>query len=199
MTLTPGKLRGMKAVADTRGVIAAAAMDQRGSLRKSLAKARGGDISDAMMEEFKGLVTEVLTAHASAILDPEAFRRPGVATPAAGCSWRTEKTWPREDGLGVSPTCSTTVSPAAWAKPARTASRSSTTRPSIRSRSTTRNTPGSSASAMSAAPTTFPSFSSSWDTRRASTSGVWSMRRRSRTSSQRAWRSSARIGTASMC
>jgi tagatose 1,6-diphosphate aldolase len=70
--LTPGKLRGMKAVADTRGVIAAAAMDQRGSLRKTLAKEKGGDISDAMMEEFKGLVTEVLTAHASAILlDPE--------------------------------------------------------------------------------------------------------------------------------
>jgi tagatose 1,6-diphosphate aldolase len=70
--LTPGKLKGMKAVADKRGVIAAAAMDQRGSLKKTLAKERGSDISDAMMEEFKGLVTEVLTAHASAILlDPE--------------------------------------------------------------------------------------------------------------------------------
>src|SRR5436190_21483156 len=62
----------MKAVADARGVIAAAAMDQRGSLRKSLAKEKGGDVSDAMMEEFKSLVTEVLTPHASAILlDPE--------------------------------------------------------------------------------------------------------------------------------
>lgn len=62
----------MKAVADSRGVIAAAAMDQRGSLKKALAKEKGSDISDAMMEEFKGLVTEVLTRHASAILlDPE--------------------------------------------------------------------------------------------------------------------------------
>jgi tagatose 1,6-diphosphate aldolase len=70
--LTPGKLAGMKAVSDRRGVIAAAAMDQRGSLRKSLAKERGSEISDAMMEEFKVLVTEVLTQHASAILlDPE--------------------------------------------------------------------------------------------------------------------------------
>jgi tagatose 1,6-diphosphate aldolase len=70
--LTPGKLAGMKAVSDNRGVIAAAAMDQRGSLRKSLAKERGSEISDAMMEEFKILVTEVLTQHASAILlDPE--------------------------------------------------------------------------------------------------------------------------------
>jgi tagatose 1,6-diphosphate aldolase len=62
----------MKAVSDDRGVIAAAAMDQRGSLNKSLAKERGGEVSDAMMEEFKSLVTEVLTKHASAILlDPE--------------------------------------------------------------------------------------------------------------------------------
>jgi tagatose 1,6-diphosphate aldolase len=70
--LTPGKVAGMKAVSDNRGVIAAAAMDQRGSLRKSLAKERGSEISDAMMEEFKVLVTEVLTKYASAILlDPE--------------------------------------------------------------------------------------------------------------------------------
>jgi tagatose 1,6-diphosphate aldolase len=70
--LTPGKLAGMKAVSDARGVIAAAAMDQRGSLQKSLAKEKGGEVGDAMMEEFKSLVTEVLTQHASAILlDPE--------------------------------------------------------------------------------------------------------------------------------
>ena len=52
--------------------IAAAAMDQRGSLKKSLAKERGADVGDREMEEFKILVTEVLTQHASAILlDPE--------------------------------------------------------------------------------------------------------------------------------
>jgi len=72
MKLTPGKLRGLKAVSNDRGVIAAAAMDQRGSLRKALAKEKGAEVSDAMMEEFKSLVTEVLTPHASAILlDPE--------------------------------------------------------------------------------------------------------------------------------
>lgn len=72
MKLSPGKLAGLKAVSNERGVIAAAAMDQRGSLQKSLAKEKGGDVSDAMMEEFKTLVTEVLTPHASAILlDPE--------------------------------------------------------------------------------------------------------------------------------
>src|SRR6202789_3770907 len=72
MKLTPGKLAGLRRVSNERGVIAAAAMDQRGSLQKSLGKEKGGEISDAMMEEFKTLVTEVLTPHASAILlDPE--------------------------------------------------------------------------------------------------------------------------------
>jgi tagatose 1,6-diphosphate aldolase len=72
MKLTPGKLTRLKHVSNDRGVIAAAAMDQRGSLQKSLAKEKGGEASDAMMEEFKSLVTEVLTPHASAILlDPE--------------------------------------------------------------------------------------------------------------------------------
>jgi tagatose 1,6-diphosphate aldolase len=72
MKLTPGKLAGLKKVSTDRGVIAAAAMDQRGSLQKSLAKEKGDDVNDAMMEEFKSLVTEVLTPHASAILlDPE--------------------------------------------------------------------------------------------------------------------------------
>jgi tagatose 1,6-diphosphate aldolase len=72
MKLTPGKLAGLQRVSDKRGVIAAAAMDQRGSLQKALAKEKGSEITDAMMEEFKSLVTEVLTPYASAILlDPE--------------------------------------------------------------------------------------------------------------------------------
>jgi tagatose 1,6-diphosphate aldolase len=72
MKLSPGKLAGLKKVSNQRGVIAAAAMDQRGSLQKALAKEKGGEVGDSMMEEFKTLVTEVLTPHASAILlDPE--------------------------------------------------------------------------------------------------------------------------------
>ena len=68
MKLTPGKLAGMKAVSNQHGVIAAAAMDQRGSLKKAL----GANAGDKELEEFKALVTEVLTKHASAILlDPE--------------------------------------------------------------------------------------------------------------------------------
>lgn len=72
MKLTPGKLAGLKAVSDGRGVIAAAAMDQRGSLQKSLAKERGAAAHAEDLVEFKELVTDVLTRHASAILlDPE--------------------------------------------------------------------------------------------------------------------------------
>ena len=69
---TPGKLAGLKAVSDKRGVIAAAAMDQRGSLQKSIAKERGAAATAHDLEEFKVHVTSVLTKHASAILlDPE--------------------------------------------------------------------------------------------------------------------------------
>ena len=73
MKVTPGKLAGMKAVSDSRGVIAAAAMDQRGSLQKSLAKEKGvPNVPESMLEDFKSIVSEVLTQYASAILlDPE--------------------------------------------------------------------------------------------------------------------------------
>src|SRR5579872_7547053 len=75
MRRSEGKTRGMKALANNAGVIAAAAMDQRGSLQKSLAAARGIDkkqVTDDMMSEFKVAVSKVLTPHASAILlDPE--------------------------------------------------------------------------------------------------------------------------------
>ena len=68
MKLTPGKLAGLKAVSNEKGVIAAAAMDQRGSLRKAL----GANAGDKELIEFKTAVTEILTPHASAILlDPE--------------------------------------------------------------------------------------------------------------------------------
>ena len=75
MKLTEGKRKGLEAVSDSRGVIAAAAMDQRGSLRSAIAKDKGIDkkaVTQEMMEEFKIAVTRVLTPHASAILlDPE--------------------------------------------------------------------------------------------------------------------------------
>jgi tagatose 1,6-diphosphate aldolase len=75
MGISAGKRKHLEALADERGVIAAAAMDQRGSLQKSIAAARGIDknqVTQEMMEEFKIAVSKVLTPYASAILlDPE--------------------------------------------------------------------------------------------------------------------------------
>jgi tagatose 1,6-diphosphate aldolase len=75
MKITAGKQKGLEAVSDSRGVIAAAAMDQRGSLKSAIAKDKGidkKDVTTKMLEEFKTAVVKVLTPHASAILlDPE--------------------------------------------------------------------------------------------------------------------------------
>jgi tagatose 1,6-diphosphate aldolase len=75
MKISPGKQKGLEAVSNERGVIGAAAMDQRGSLKSAIAKDKGVDkkaVTDQMMAEFKEAVTRILTPHASAILlDPE--------------------------------------------------------------------------------------------------------------------------------
>lgn len=71
--LTPGKFSGLKAISDPRSIIAALALDQRGILKSAIARETGvADIPDLAVAEFKEIVTEVLTRHASAILlDPE--------------------------------------------------------------------------------------------------------------------------------
>ncbi len=70
--MTRGKFDGINAVADKKGVIAAVAIDQRGSLQKMISNAKGSPATDAELSEVKVLISEVLTPHASAILlDPE--------------------------------------------------------------------------------------------------------------------------------
>jgi tagatose 1,6-diphosphate aldolase len=75
MKISPGKRKGLEAVSDSRGVIAAAAMDQRGSLQSAIAKDKNIDkkaVTPQMMSEFKEAVTRILTPYATAILlDPE--------------------------------------------------------------------------------------------------------------------------------
>src|SRR6202163_5153510 len=75
MKISPGKQKGLEAVSNERGVIAAAAMDQRGSLKSAIAKDKGIDkkaVTNQMMAEFKEAVSRIFTPHASAILlDPE--------------------------------------------------------------------------------------------------------------------------------
>src|SRR5260370_6121042 len=75
MKINPDKQKGLEGVSNDRGVIGAAAMDQRGSLKSAIAKDKGVDkktVTDQMMAEFKEAVTRILTPHATAILlDPE--------------------------------------------------------------------------------------------------------------------------------
>jgi tagatose 1,6-diphosphate aldolase len=71
MSLSEGKVRHMTKLSNKDGVIAAAAMDQRGSLQKAIAGAKGistDQVTPEMMTEFKTAVTKILTPHASAIL-----------------------------------------------------------------------------------------------------------------------------------
>lgn len=75
MQISNGKRKGLEAVSDSRGVIAALAIDQRSALRKLFSAANGVDgelIPVEKLEQFKEAVSRVLTPYASAILlDPE--------------------------------------------------------------------------------------------------------------------------------
>lgn len=75
MQISNGKRKGLEAVSDSRGVIAALAIDQRSALRKLFSAASGMDgelIPVGKLEQYKEAVSRVLTPYASAILlDPE--------------------------------------------------------------------------------------------------------------------------------
>ena len=199
MKFTPGKLAGMKAVSNERGVIAAAAMDQRGSPAEGPRQGKGRHGQRPRHRGIQVAGDRGLTPHATAILlDPE-WGLPASKRRAknAGLLMAYEKTGYDAVTSGGLPICSTTGRSGASRKPAPTASRSCSTTPrSTRRTSTTRNTRGSSGSATSAAPTIFPSFSSSSATKRAPTKRGSNTRRRSPRSSPAAWRNSRRIDTA---
>jgi tagatose 1,6-diphosphate aldolase len=73
--LSAGKQKGLAAVADSRGIIAALAIDQRSALRSLFSRATGvaaADVPAENLSQFKEAVSSILTPHASAILlDPE--------------------------------------------------------------------------------------------------------------------------------
>jgi len=72
MKTTSGKYAGISKVSNERAVIAAVAVDQRGSLKKMLVADGHANVVDQDLDEIKTIVTDVLTPHASAILlDPE--------------------------------------------------------------------------------------------------------------------------------
>ena len=73
--ISPGKWKGLQAVSNARGVIAALAIDQRSALRNLFAKATGIEpdgVPRESLEQYKEAVSRILTPLASAILlDPE--------------------------------------------------------------------------------------------------------------------------------
>ncbi|GHO43301.1 tagatose 1,6-diphosphate aldolase [Ktedonospora formicarum] len=70
--ISRGKFEHIQACANERGIIAAVAMDQRGSLKKSIEKLEEGRGTPEAIAAFKSKVSQVLTCYASAILlDPE--------------------------------------------------------------------------------------------------------------------------------
>jgi len=73
--ISSGKRHGLEAVSDSRGVIAAIAIDQRSALRSLFARSMGIEPENVPSEkliQFKEAVSRILTPHASAILlDPE--------------------------------------------------------------------------------------------------------------------------------
>ena len=80
------KCKHLQAIATDDGIIGAAAMDQRGSLKKAIAKGKGiepGDVTDDMMSEFKLSVSRALTPHASAILLDPIWGMPGAQARAS--------------------------------------------------------------------------------------------------------------------
>jgi tagatose 1,6-diphosphate aldolase len=70
-----GKRKGLQAVSDPRGVVAAVAIDQRSALRNLFAGCMGVEpeaVPGDKLAQFKEAVSRILTPHASAILlDPE--------------------------------------------------------------------------------------------------------------------------------
>ena len=88
----PDKAANLKACLSAKGTITAAAMDQRGSLKKAL-KSAGSDPTDEDLVAFKRVVTETLTPYASAILLDPVYGLPAseVRSKSAGLLLAYEK------------------------------------------------------------------------------------------------------------
>ena len=84
--ISAAKCARMQALTTERGIIGAAAMDQRGSLKTAIANCTGvakSDVTDEQMTEFKLSISKVLTPHASAILLDPVWGMPGARARAS--------------------------------------------------------------------------------------------------------------------
>lgn len=89
MKLSPGKRKRLESVSDSRGVIAALAIDQRDALRKLFSvelKIEKQAVPREKLEEFKSIVVQALSPHASAVLLEPEYGLPAVArrAPSSG-------------------------------------------------------------------------------------------------------------------
>jgi len=87
MKLTPGKTEGAQSSLERARRHRRRRYGPAWFTAKIACQRKGGDVTDAMMEEFKTLVTEVLTPHATAILlDPSGdCLRPSVGPKMPDC------------------------------------------------------------------------------------------------------------------
>lgn len=70
--ISTDKKKHLKNLSDTNYIISALAIDQRGALKKMIAKAKGSDATEQEIISFKKIVSSELTPYASSILlDPE--------------------------------------------------------------------------------------------------------------------------------
>lgn len=72
VSIQKGKFGALERLSDKNGIIAALAIDQRGSLRKMIGAAKGSGATTEELTDFKTLISKELTPYASSILlDPE--------------------------------------------------------------------------------------------------------------------------------
>lgn len=86
MKLSPGKRKGLESVSDSRGVIAALAIDQRDALRKLFSaelRMEKHAVAREQLEEFKSIVVRALSPHASAVLLEPEYGLPAAARRAS--------------------------------------------------------------------------------------------------------------------
>lgn len=89
MRLSPGKRKMLAAVSNSRGVIAALAIDQRDALRSLFSaemKIEKSSVPREQLEKFKSIVVRALSPHASAVLlEPEyGLQAAGERAPSSG-------------------------------------------------------------------------------------------------------------------
>ena len=118
MSLSEGKVRHMKALSNKNGVISAAAMDQRGSLQKAIAKGKGipmEQVTPEMMSELKyrsRRYSRRMRARFCSIRSLDFPPRRRVPRMRA-CCWRTKRPATTTQNPGGCQTCYLTSPPSA--------------------------------------------------------------------------------------